>query len=244
MRIADLIFPPKCVSCRKVLNADKRNAKNVGIALCPDCRAEWEKAKLEKCYFCGKAMIDCRCRPSHLYGNENIADCIKLCKYKTGKKVVQNKMIYALKTRALWNNETFLASQLARVLENRVPHAEEAVVTFVPRRTKSIRFYGYDQAAVLAEGIAENLGADFVRVIKRRGGLEQKRLGAAERDKNTKLSLAPRKHIKTDIAGKTVILVDDVITSGASMAVCADILASLGADKVYCAAVAETERRL
>lgn len=244
MRLADLLFPPKCVSCRKILSAEKRNGKAVGNAICPDCRAEWEKAKLEKCRFCGEAMIDCRCKPPLLFENGKIRDCIKLCKYKTGKRVVQNKMIYALKTRALWNNEVFLSSQLARVLENRVPHAEEAVVTFVPRRTKSIRFYGYDQAAVLAEGIAENLGADFVRIIKRRGGLEQKKLGAAERDKNTKLSLAPRKHIKTDLAGKTVILVDDVITSGASMAVCADILVSLGADKIYCAVVAETERRL
>lgn len=244
MRLADLLFPPKCVSCRTILSAEKKNGKTVGNALCLDCRAEWEKAKLEKCRFCDEVMIDCRCRPSLLFENEKIRDCIKLCKYKPGRRVVQNKMIYALKTRALWNNETFIASQLARVLENRVPRAEDAVVTFVPRRAKSIRFYGCDHASVLAEGIAENLGAEFARTVKRRGGLEQKKLNAAERSQNTRSAFAPKKRIETDLEGRTVILVDDVVTSGASMAACAEILTSLGADGIYCASIAETERGL
>jgi predicted amidophosphoribosyltransferase len=67
---------------------------------------------------------------------------------------------------------------------------------------------------------------------------QQKSLGAAEREKNASASFELEQ--KVSLANRTVVLIDDVCTTGASLATCANLLHKAGASRVICAVVART----
>ena len=95
-----------------------------------------------------------------------------------------------------------------------------AVVTYVPRNKRSVVTYGFDHGRLLAETVAEKLGLPIVMLLRRRrGGRDQKKLTVAKRFDNSsnKFELLP----SISLRNKTVIIVDDVITTGATMAACA-----------------------
>jgi len=97
---------------------------------------------------------------------------------------------------------------------------------------------GYNQAAVLAKALARELEVPYIPALTRtRRTRQQARLSRAERAENVasafRLSVTPEK-----IRGKHLILVDDVITSGATVAACQEVLISAGAKSVKLAAVA------
>ena len=97
-----------------------------------------------------------------------------------------------------------------------------------------------DQSEELARTLSEQMGIPLVPALERvKGGKEQKRLSAAERVKNTKKLFAIRD--ASEISGKTVILVDDVVTPGASMAACVPHLIRARAAAVICLSVASTQ---
>ena len=97
---------------------------------------------------------------------------------------------------------------------------------------------GYNQAAVLAKALSRELEVPYIPALTRtRRTRQQARLSRAERAENVasafRLSVTPEK-----IRGKHLILVDDVITSGATVAACQEVLISAGAKSVKLAAVA------
>jgi predicted amidophosphoribosyltransferase len=106
---------------------------------------------------------------------------------------------------------------------------------------------------VLCELVAKELGADTLPLFTRVGGREQKKLTKAERAKNIRSSIIlnenlsgfPKKINVSDlsaaISGKTVIIIDDVITSGATMKHSAGLIRKCSTNqKVFIACVAKT----
>lgn len=108
------------------------------------------------------------------------------------------------------------------------------VVTWAPTHTARRRRRGYDQAELLARAVARALGVPCRRLLRRtdRAG-PQTKLGRAER------LLAPAFAPTGDVRGR-VIVVDDVVTTGATLAVAAAVLRSAGGVEVACLAAAAT----
>lgn len=237
MRIIDFLFPPKCVACRTTIDAHEAARGYGNSVFCTACRAEWERAKRERCEKCHRPMIECDCCPFLLHDADG---CIKLCKYGSDRRAVQSRMIFALKRRAIGYAERFVAAQLAPLVSERIGLGENIVITYIPRKRRIKARYGYDQARLLAKNISDITGIPLEECLVRKGGREQKGLSAEERLKNAKRSF---RAADVDLGGMSVILVDDIITTGSSMRVAIDILRSLGAEKVYCMAVAKTQRR-
>ncbi len=155
---------------------------------------------------------------------------------------VQNQLIYRVKKKSDYAITGFFSEELAvsvaGMLEKNGVDASNAVVTYLPRSPKAIAESGTDQAAQLARALARQLRVPSVKLIARRRGksLPQKDLSPAERLKNAKSSYLPAKGKRCD--GRTVILVDDIVTTGASMAAGTKLLYKMGAANVFCAAVA------
>lgn len=140
------------------------------------------------------------------------ADTIALWDYSGGARSV----VLAAKN----GNRRDLLRPLGRVLGARLGVAglESVLVTWVPAHRESRRRRGYDQGASLAAGVADAVGGRHRRLLRRTGGRSQTGGTRAERASGPHLApargalLGPRR-----VAHSPLILVDDVITTGASL---------------------------
>lgn len=237
--LLNLLFPPKCPVCGELLEWYRHTPV---MALCPSCRKTWEDEKLETCGLCSKKVHQCLCVTEEM----RKAKCYGFCKtvyYRHGKsKPVQNRLIYYIKRHREKNAFCFLGKELLesvdRLMNTEEILPENTVITYVPRSKGAYLQYGVDQARELARALSNATGLPLVSAILRHGrmGKAQKKLDLPNRLKNA--GRAYEACEKTDLAGKDVLLVDDIVTSGATMAVCVRLLRRMGAGRVYCVAVA------
>ena len=116
------------------------------------------------------------------------------------------------------------------------------VVVPVPVHAERERHRGYDQAALIAAGAARRLGLPFANALERgRTTVAQFELGRDQRAANVAGAFRLRgsdQRFAAAIAGRWVLLVDDVVTTGATLAACATALERSGARAVSAIAVA------
>lgn len=152
---------------------------------------------------------------------EDVEELVKTFKYKRG----------------LWLTED-LADLLEGAVRANLAAADVDVVMPVPLFARRFRTRGYNQAAVLAEALAKRLGRryDARTLVRVRDTPKQAWLSGAERRTNVKDAFGVR---RADwVRGRTVLLVDDVTTTGATLGACAEPLVAAGAVQVWCATVA------
>ncbi len=233
-----LFSVPHCAACRVLLSPEEALSGAVGAdVLCTACRAKWEQEKLKFCTDCGSAALDCRCMPD-LLARAGAQTLVHLGEYRADNTV--GRVILRMKDTALRRASRFAAHQLAygirRSCAETAIDPSAMIVTFLPRTARAVRERGHDQAELVARALAQELGAEFLPMLVRDGeGRAQKELGAAERKKNVRGAFA---HLPAaDCCGRTVLLFDDVVTSGASMAEGVRILRKAGAASVLCAAI-------
>lgn len=100
----------------------------------------------------------------------------------------------------------------------------------------------YNQSALLGMALAKGAGKTFLPdgLLRARPTVQQKGLSRKERRENVRGAFAP--NTRHDLAGKTVLLVDDVFTSGATLDECARTLKKAGAEKVFVLTIARVTR--
>ena len=111
------------------------------------------------------------------------------------------------------------------------------VVVSVPISKERLKERGYNQSELIAKKTAECLGIPYANcMIKTKHNSEQHRLHLKDRKENVKgvYELEENKHI----TNKKVLLVDDIVTTGYTLAECASVLMEHGAKEVLCGAVA------
>lgn len=149
------------------------------------------------------------------------------------------RMVHALK----FGGQRAFAAYLGRHLAQQVRRAgwRPDCVTFVPASSAKLRARGFDQAELLAGSVAAELGAECRTLLARsapgavRGS--QVALGRSARSAN-----AEGAYLATGARRLTVLLIDDVMTSGATLAACRTALEEAGAKSVSAAVVARTVR--
>ena len=235
-----LLFPPKCSSCQKLLGVDIPDT----TALCSDCQKLWESETLETCGVCAKAVGKCACLTERM----KKAKCngfYKLVYYVPSKKTpVQNRLIYTVKQTRDQRTVDFLAEELWKsmkeLLKEKSLHKEQAILTYIPRSATAKLQYGTDQAKELARALSKLSGIPMGSLIRRKGGKanSQKKLDPIARYKNAKDSFDVESKYKVEPKGKTVLLIDDIVTTGASVAVGTRLLRKMGAAEVYAFSIA------
>ena len=239
--LSELLFPPKCVGCRERLDVfdDKRRLED---AFCPKCRAEWEREKLESCPSCGVAAVDCTCGPSML--KRKYIDCISLIKF--GRTLAADRLIYTLKKKRLSKAFDFASSELSKRFKSYCVRynidLSDAIFTSVPRKATSVATYGFDHAKLLSEMTAALTGNEYKELLSRRGrGRDQKKLTESERKHNVEGKF----FVSSDIELKcmTVVLVDDVVTTGNTAYQCIRALRQQGVSKVILLSIARAPQK-
>src|SRR3954453_20889828 len=146
---------------------------------------------------------------------------------------VARELIVALKFRHRRAGAAVLATQMVRRLQ--LPPVD--VVTWAPTSNRRVRGRGYDQAELIARAVAKQLGVPCVRLLYRAHGAPQTGKSRAER------LVGPAFRARRPRKGLTVLVVDDVVTTGATLLTAADALLAAGVAQVELAAVASTQRR-
>ena len=113
------------------------------------------------------------------------------------------------------------------------------LVVHVPVSDERRRTRGYDQAALLARAVAGELGRPHVDALERhRTTVPQFELDRSKRAGNVAGAFRIREVARDDVAGRWVVLIDDVTTTGATLAACAEALLDGGAFAVSAIAMA------
>ena len=227
-KILFYVAVPKCSSCgERLLSSDK--------ALCANCRKSYNDFLTFNCSVCSLPYNECECSTKYLKSHY-VHKVYKVFRYFPGDEPPTNMLIYKLKRENRHDVVEFLVSELKTSLLNKNIRLDNTVITNVPRRRASVIKYGFDHAQNLAKALARELNLDYVRLLKSRAKKDQKKSeGKEDRLKNAEFD-----YIKNspDVSGKNVILVDDIITTGASVGACATLLKGLGAKKISALAIA------
>jgi len=199
----DILLPPRCVGCRRG-----------GVWLCTECLAQISLVEPPFCARCGDAIVAdglcARCRTSPLQ-----IECIRSVVYLEG---VLHEAVHRLKYHGL----TALASPLGGLMAGYwIQHPMPAdVVVPVPLHAARLRERGYNQAALLAREMARRVGlvVDEQTLMRLRATAPQVKLNAGQRKENVCDAFRCSGNF---LAGKQVLLIDDVCTTGATLEACA-----------------------
>ena len=130
----------------------------------------------------------------------------------------------------------WLASNMARLVVAAGAETDAGVVTWTPTTMSRRRARGFDHAEVLARALARNLGLPARPMLRRRPGPPQTGRPAAAR------RAGPRFDAHTGAFSRRVLLVDDVATTGATLAAAAEALRRAGVTSVVAVTAARTPR--
>lgn len=235
--VYEVLFVSKCPSCGAIT---RRSG-----TLCPGCLETYRAEKERGCGFCKMPASSCVCSTRGLYYCKHFKRSMHSIIFYGSDNRISTSALRSFKYSADRSAETFFARELsAEILKIMAENKEFPngwYVTYPPRRKSSVRRYGFDQSKGLAKRIARYTGMTFDSVIARRGGAAQKTLGRDERAENAAHSFMLGKG--ADVYGKKYVIVDDVITSGATMKTCQRILLSNGASAAFPLSVAKTQMR-
>ena len=224
--LSDLLFPPRCISCGSFCKKDLLDP--CPTPLCDACRVAWEKEKTDTCVRCGLELMQCRCSSARME-KAGMERSIKLMYYRGSRMTAGRRAILYMKKRRNLRAFAFFAEQLSfpilRYMEERSLSQEEVRFCYVPRSPKNETLYGLDQAEQLCRALAKRIGCETMPLFYRRGaGAEQKKLSARERTQNVRGRFAVDGQVPIPPTVRCIFLVDDVITTGASIAACAVLL--------------------
>lgn len=210
--LLQLLFPDKCILCGMLLKQGEQD-------LCRECRVhspEYPKRK-ETLQF-----LDSFTAVWYYEGNVRRS----LLRYK-----FYNSRSFA------WSYGRLLSIKLLE--EN--PDGFDCL-TWVPVSSRRKLSRGYDQVELLAKAVGKEMGITPVPLIKKvRHNPPQSGIsGAAERRANVLGAYRATK--PEDVAGKRILLLDDILTTGATAGECARVLRTHGAKEIHCAAVAAARK--
>lgn len=237
----NLFFPPRCASCKKLLEITNEGFCGE-YCLCPECRGLWQRAKLENCPECLCPSSLCLCAPTE--GKLKNIKIPKLITYTPERNNIQGKMIFALKRindkRICEFASNELAVSLCTYFKDERVLPDSCIYTYVPRRRKAICEYGFDQGRRLSYGLAKACEGEFLPLFERVGGKEQKKLDKKARETNVNHAIDLRDGYADKVKGRTVVVVDDLITTGATLGRAVQLLRKAGAANIYVTAVGKT----
>lgn len=230
-RLLDALLPPRCLACEGEVAAQG--------TLCAACFAGLSPITPPFCLRCGVPFAHggqaadelCpRCQqrvPAFLSARAAL-------RYDAGAK----RLILPFKHADRTDLALPLARQMARAGAAMLGRAE--LIAPVPAHWRRLLGRRYDQAALLARALGRLSGRpvvpDLLRRMRRTPPLADK--GAAERAVTVEGAFALSAHGRRSVVGRRVLLVDDVVTSGATADACARVLVEAGAAAVEVLAVA------
>lgn len=216
-----MLFTNHCLYCNKVIEKNED--------LCEECKENSFLISGEKCKLCGVGKDRCTCK-KHRNSYDGISSPFY---YENGAE----KGLKLLK----FNNKPVLARNFSRKMAESVrtdfPDVSFDYICFVPFSPLQKIKRSYNQSELLAQGLSRELGVPLKPLlIKLYESDAQHKTGAVGRRGNVFGIYDVSENV--DVTGKTILLVDDIKTSGSTLENGALILKIRGAKAVYCTTAA------
>lgn len=208
--LLDLLYPPRCPFCHRFLDG--------GMRVCSRCERSlpyMPAGSLDRTF-------------------ENLDECFSVLRYEGDVR----KSLHRYKFGGVSAYAGCYAKLLAECIEDNAIYAD--VVTWAPLSARRLRERGYDQARLLAEGAAEYMETPCLPLLKKRrhNAAQSGTKSADERRRNVRGVYAYAGN--TPLDGMTVLLVDDIVTTGATLDECAGVLRKAGAAEILALTLACT----
>lgn len=217
-RLIDVLAPPECVVCG-----------SEGEALCADCRKSCTQEYVSRCFWCGKlsegsktcSLCSRKTKLKALYAASDYNPTVKelVWRYKFDRQRTAASSIVEL----MWQNSWQYISALP----------EGTMVVSVPTATFQIRKRSFDHTALLGKKLAERTKLMYVPALRRKRQLRQLGAGRAQRLTQLKDTFYVPGNFASKLTGKSVLLIDDVATTGATLEEAARALKAAGARQVF-----------
>lgn len=229
--ILDLIFPRECLGC----GLEKKY-------LCSNCFSQLELNKRFYCVFCKKetaySQICLNCKDKTAlkavfvianYNNELLQELLHNLKYNFVEEISDN--LSDLMVKSLERNNLFSAWQINKA---------NTIITAVPLHKKRYLARGFNQSDLLAERLSDHYHLPKKDLLSRqRNTLSQVSLSRQERQTN--LNDAFLFNNQEADKNKKILLIDDVVTTGSTLAECAKVLAAQGFKDIYGLVIAQRD---
>ena len=228
--LINMLLPKSCAVCRKSL---KDNA--IDGLICQDCWGRIKNNTPPFCTRCGRHIdktsgvkICPRCRRNDLNFDRAFSPCL----YDGVLKELIHKFKY--------QNKDYLGKSLSRLLIDFIKEYElpvnfiDAVVP-IPLHERKMREREFNQSEVLGEAIAREFNIELLKdgLFRVRDTVSQTDLADKERWTNIKDCFAVDMRIQNKIKGRNLLLVDDILTTGATCSEAASTLKKTGAGVVF-----------
>ena len=209
MILLDLLYPPRCAFCHKFV-------KDGSVRICCSCEAQ---LPFTKDYGKQKIEFVTQC-VAPLYYEKDVRDSLRRYKFDgcTGYAKAYAPLV---------------ADCIRQTISDKFD-----VLSWVPVSRKRLRERGYDQSELLAKAVAKEMNLKAGPVLRKiRNTQPQSGTGSAEK-RRANIAGAYSVLKPELVQGRSILLIDDIVTTGSTVRECAKTLGLAGADAVYCAAVA------
>ena len=204
---------------------------------CDECKSKLKPITSIKCDHCGRLTSNptLYCESCSVV-NQNIDTARSVYAYnETIAKIIYN-FKYSSKTYI----KDIFAEELSRVYLNNFFVSD--YLTYIPMTKERLNDRGYNQSKLMADKLSEILSVPSIELVEKVYETErQATLTANERKDNLKGSFKGK---NIDLKGKTVTVIDDVLTTGVTMDLVAEQLKKMGASKVYALTVASVGKKI
>lgn len=223
--ITEFIYPPTCFICESLMDGGENRV----------CTACWSSIRSVN-------QDDLLFREMHARltsdSTSHVSDLISL--YHFEKDGALQSIIHQLKYDGMTSLGHELGRKLGEKLMTEFPRPAIDGIVPVPLHATKLRERGYNQSNYIAMGIRERSEVPvFTSLLQRhKYTTSQTQLSAQERKENVGDAFELNKRYLLNLTGKTFLIVDDVITTGATIEACAQALMNKGASKVIACSVA------
>ncbi|PKL36703.1 hypothetical protein CVV38_02250 [Candidatus Peregrinibacteria bacterium HGW-Peregrinibacteria-1] len=233
--LKEILLPVLCVGCG-----------DMGEFCCRRCLENLSFLSFQECPVCRKPKDDggycggAECMVT--YGEKYSFDRL-LVAFKYQPKGVLSKLIVQMKYKFSRDAANVLGTAMVYLVQSLLMRRSlgEFVLVPVPLSKKRLRERGFNQAEELAKVVGGRVGLGVVDCLSRSDRIKQSLLTKNARWRNLAGSIEMKSHYQGVCRGKTVILVDDVVTTGATLDVCSRILKESGAKAVWGVVLARGE---
>lgn len=229
--ISACLFPPRCPVCGELrIPWESRT--------CTECAGKLRMLKEPLCMCCGRELSDERaeycdsCKESRMLIARNYAV------WRYDKQMKHSIADFKYNGRTEYTD--FYVYHMANCFGKQLLRHGVTALVPVPISVKRRRYRGFNQAELLAKGLAKELGIDVISLVRRvHNTVPQSKLSKRERRENLLSSLEwnETEANKLEVLPERVAIVDDIYTTGATMEACAKVLSEHGISGIYGACV-------
>jgi len=234
--VLDLFYPPHCAVCSTPFTEGER------AFLCADCEGKIERIDQSHVCRCGLPLPEVLdlC-PQCATESERAFEQIRSFGWYEEREDPDHVLSTLIKI-FKYSGERALAPLLAQYLDEagRSLRPQIEQITFVPMRPKAERERGFNQAALLARELGKLWGIPVVRALEKIKDTKQQ-VGLSRKERRENVQGAFRLAKFTPCA--SILIVDDVYTTGATLNECAQALQESGLDRVYGLTVARRTQK-